>query len=214
MPQKISFNSAAAIPWTAKPIAWEPRTAGNRYTNPGPSIFLSEDKLTPRQISIKAVSTFRDRLYLAAEDVVFTSQLGVYEDLFLADPSNIVSTDPIDIRASSNTFSEITSLTPFNTYLFINTLGNIQYELKGSQNQITPLTAEISPTAFYATSKFLEPQLLGSLIYFLDSSKLYLYFSSESTNLAVAQELTVTCADYLPYSMKQICTAPSQNCIA
>ena len=214
MPQKISFNSAAAISWTANPIAWEPRTAGNRYTNPGPSIFLSEDKLTPRQISIKAVSTFRDRLYLAAEDVVFTSQLGVYEDLFLADPSNIVSTDPIDIRASSNTFSEITSLTPFNTYLFINTLGNIQYELKGSQNQITPLTAEISPTAFYATSKFLEPQLLGSLIYFLDSSKLYLYFSSESTNLAVAQELTVTCADYLPTSMRQVCTAPSQNSIA
>ena len=214
MPQKISFNSAAAIPWTANPISWEPRTSGNRYTNPGPSIFLSTDKLTPRQISIKAISTFRDRLYFAAEDVVFTSQLGVYEDLFLADPSNIVATDPIDIRASSNTFSEITSLTPFNTYLFINTLGNIQYELKGSQNQITPLTAEISPTAFYATSKFLEPQLLGSLIYFLDSSKLYLYFSSESTNLAVAQELTVTCADYLPSSMRQVCTAPSQNCIA
>jgi len=214
MPQKISFNSAVAIPWTANPIAWEPRTSGNRYTNPGPSIFLSEDKLTPRQVNIKAVSTFRDRLYFAAEDVVFTSQLGVYEDLFLADPSNIVSTDPIDIRASSNTFSEITSLTPFNTYLFINTLGNIQYELKGSQNQITPLTAEISPTAFYATSQFLEPQLLGSLIYFLDSSKLYLYFSSESTNLAVAQELTVTCADYLPKTMKQVCTAPSQNSIA
>ena len=214
MPQKISFNSAAAIPWTANPISWEPRTSGNRYTNPGPSIFLSTDKLTPRQISIKAISTFRDRLYFAAEDVVFTSQLGVYEDLFLADPSNIVATDPIDIRASSNTFSEITSLTPFNTYLFINTLGNIQYELKGSQNQITPLTAEISPTAFYATSKFLEPQLLGSLIYFLDSSKLYLYFSSESTNLAVAQELTVTCADYLPTAMRQVCTAPSQNCIA
>jgi hypothetical protein len=214
MPQKISFNSFAAIPWTANPIAWEPRTAGNRYTNPGPSIFLADDKVTPRQVSIKAVSTFRDRLYFAAEDVVFTSQLGIYEDLFLADPSNIVATDPIDIRASSNTFSEITSLTPFNTYLFINTLGNIQYELKGTQNEITPLTAEISPTAFYGTSKFLEPQLLGSLIYFLDSSKLYLYFSSESTNLAVAQELTVTCADYLPSSMKQVCTAPSQNSIA
>lgn len=214
MPQKISFNSFAAIPWTANPIAWEPRTAGNRYTNPGPSIFLADDKVTPRQVSIKAVSTFRDRLYFAAEDVVFTSQLGIYEDLFLADPSNIVATDPIDIRASSNTFSEITSLTPFNTYLFINTLGNIQYELKGTQNEITPLTAEISPTAFYGTSKFLEPQLLGSLIYFLDSSKLYLYFSSESTSLAVAQELTVTCADYLPNSMKQVCTAPSQNSIA
>ena len=213
MPQKIIYNAAATLKWTANPINWEPRTSGNRYSNPGPSIFLADDKVTPRQVQIKAISTFRDRLYFAAEDVVFTSQLGVYEDLFLADPSNIVSTDPIDVRASSNTFSEISSLTPFNTYLFINTLGNVQYELKGSQNQITPLTAEISPTAFYSTAKFIEPQLMGSLIYFFDSSKLYLYLSSESADLAVAQELTVTCPDYLPNTYRSICVAPAQNYI-
>lgn len=228
MPQKITFNVAASgtssgtgtgatvsdPKWFAKPIEWEPRTSGNRYSNPGPSIFLTDDKKKPRQVQIKAVSTFRDRLYFAAEDVIFTSQLGVYEDLFLADPSNIVSTDPIDIRASSNTFSEITSMTPFNAYLFINTLGNVQYELKGSQNQITPLTAEISPTAFYSTAKFVEPQLMGSLIYFFDKSKLYLYLSSESTDLAIAQELTVTCADYLPNNYRGVCVAPAQNYIA
>lgn len=213
MPQKIAFNAGASPVWTAKPIAWEPRTSGNRYSNPGPSVFLSDDKTTGRQVQIKAISTFRDRLYFAAEDVVFTSQLGVYEDLFLADPSNIVATDPIDIRASSNTFSEISSLTPFNTYLFINTLGNVQYELKGSQNQITPLTAEISPTAFYSTAKFVEPQLMGSLIYFFDSSKLYLYLSSESQDLAIAQELTVTCPDYLPNNYRGVCVAPAQNYI-
>lgn len=213
MPQKITYNAAATLKWTANPINWEPRTSGNRYSNPGPSVFLADDKVTPRQVQIKAISTFRDRLYFAAEDVVFTSQLGVYEDLFLADPSNIVATDPIDIRASSNTFSEISSLTPFNTYLFINTLGNVQYELKGSQNQITPLTAEISPTAFYSTAKFIEPQLMGSLIYFFDSSKLYLYLSSESADLAVAQELTVTCPDYLPNIYRSICVAPAQNYI-
>jgi hypothetical protein len=213
MPQKISFNAGASPVWTANPISWEPRTSGNRYSNPGPSVFLSNDKTTGRQVQIKAISTFRDRLYFAAEDVVFTSQLGVYEDLFLADPSNIVATDPIDIRASSNTFSEISSLTPFNTYLFINTLGNVQYELKGSQNQITPLTAEISPTAFYSTAKFIEPQLMGSLIYFFDSSKLYLYLSSESQDLAIAQELTVTCPDYLPNNYRGVCVAPAQNYI-
>ena len=213
MPQKIVYNAAATLKWTANPINWEPRTSGNRFSNPGPSVFLADDKVTPRQIQIKAISTFRDRLYFAAEDVIFTSQLGVYEDLFLADPSNIVSTDPIDVRASSNTFSEISSLTPFNTYLFINTLGNVQYELKGSQNQITPLTAEISPTAFYSTAKFIEPQLMGSLIYFFDSSKLYLYLSSESADLAVAQELTVTCPDYLPNTYRSICVAPAQNYI-
>jgi hypothetical protein len=218
MPQKITFNAAAAgtttdPKWFAKPVEWEPRTSGNRYSNPGPSVFLTPDKKKPRHVQIKSISTFRDRLYFAAEDVIFTSQLGVYEDLFLADPSNIVSTDPIDIRASSNTFSEITSLTPFSTYLFINTINNVQYELKGSQNQITPLTAEISPTAFYSTARFTEPQLMGSLIYFFDSAKLYLYLSSESSDLAVAQELTVTCSDYIPNTIRSVCVASAQSLI-
>jgi len=213
MPQKITYNASATLKWVAKPIEWEPRTSGNRYSNSGPSVFLSADKITPRQVQIKAISTFRDRLYFAAEDVVFTSQLGIYEDLFLSDPSNIVATDPIDIRASSNTFSEITSLTPFSTYLFINTINNVQYELKGSQNQITPLTAEISPTAFYSTARFIEPQLMGSLIYFFDSSKLYLYLSSESSDLATAQELTVTCSDYIPSTIRSVCVASSQSLI-
>ena len=213
MPQRILFDANAATPWTANTIAWEPRTSGDRYSNPGPSIFLSTDKTTPVHRSINAITTFRDRLYMAAEDVVFTSQLGVYEDLFISDHSNIVATDPIDIRASSTTFNEIKTLTPFSNYLFITTLGSVQYELKGSQNQITPLTAEISPTAFYSTATLSEPQTMGSLIYFLDSSKLYLYLSAESRDLAVAQELTVTCADYLPAVQRSICVSPAQNSI-
>ena len=213
MPQRILFDASAATHWTANPIAWEPRTSGDRYSNPGPSIFLSTDKTTPVHRSINAITTFRDRLYMAAEDVVFTSQLGVYEDLFISDHSNIVATDPIDIRASSTTFNEIKTLTPFSNYLFITTLGSVQYELKGSQNQITPLTAEISPTAFYSTATLSEPQTMGSLIYFLDSSKLYLYLSAESRDLAVAQELTVTCADYLPSVQRSICVSPAQNSI-
>ena len=213
MPQKIKFDLGSATPWSAAPIAWEPRTSGDRYSNPGPSIFLSTDKLTPVNRAINAITTFRDRLYMAAEDVVFTSQLGVYEDLWISDPSSIVATDPIDIRASSSTFNEIKTLTPFKNYLFITTLGNVQYELKGSQNQITPLTAEISPTAFYSTATLVEPQTMGSLIYFLDSSKLYLYLSTETTDLAVAQELTITCSDYLPTVQRNICVSPAQNTI-
>lgn len=210
MPQKITFDSTAAYKFVGKPIDWLPRTSGDRFSNPGPSVFLTTDK-KPKQVQIKALSVFRDRLYFAAEDVIFSSQLGTYEDLFLADPSNIVATDPIDIRASNNSYAEITSLTPFSSYLFINTSGNVQYELKGSQNQITPLTAEISPTSFYSTAKFLEPKLLGSLIYFFDKQRLYLYLGSENSDLATAQELTVTSAGFLPTLLQDICIAPSQN---
>lgn len=216
MPQKLTFNEAPTginSDWVFAPIAWEPKTTGNRYSNPGPSVFLSSDKKTARQVRINAISTFRDRLYFAAEDVIFSTQLGIYEDLFLADPSNIVSSDPIDIRASSKTYAEISSITPFSDFLFVNTKGDIQFELRGSENQITPLTAQIAPTSFYATAKLTEPILMGSLIYFFDKRRLYMYMTQQGSSLSTAQEISSHCGDYLPTNYRATCSCPAQNTI-
>lgn len=216
MPQKLTFTEAPAginSDWVFNPIVWEAKTTGTRYSNPGPSVFLSGDKKTARQVRINAIATFRDRLYFAAEDVIFSSQLGNYEDLFLADPSNIVSSDPIDIRASSKTYAEISSITPFSDFLFVNTKGDIQFELRGSENQITPLTAQIAPTSFYATAKLTEPILMGSLIYFFDKRRLYMYMTQQGSSLSTAQEISTHCGDYLPTNFRATCGCPAQNTI-
>ena len=213
-PQQIIFNASTPNSlWTMSPIEWEHRTNGDKYTNPGPTIFSTSDNEKAVQSRISAITTFRDRLYFASGNTVFTSALGNLTNLFLNDPTAIVDTDPIDIKASSTVISEITSLLPFSTFLFMTTSGSVQYELKGSQNQITALTAEISPTAFYSTSNLTEPLTQGSSIFFLDSSRLYLYVSNDTTNLAVGLNLSLNISDYLPTQASSIFSSASNNII-
>jgi hypothetical protein len=211
MPQNLVFTSATG--WKMQPIDWSPRTTGNRYTNPGPSPFLSEDKKTLQPARINAISVFRDRLFFAVGDVVFSSQLGNFQDLWINDPTSVTTADPIDLRASLNQYAEIISMTPFDEFLFVNTKGNVQFELKGSQNVISPLTAEISPTTFYATAPLVDPVLIGSQVYFFDSKRLYIYFSQKVRGLNTAVELSATCPDYLPEEFGTVCTAVAQDTI-
>ena len=217
MPQRLTFNEGnfgIDNDWVFAPISWSEKTSGNLTTNPGPSVFLNKDKTDVLNKTISAIVTYRDRLFFACEDVIFSSQLGVYENLFLQDPSNIVSSDPIDIRASSKTFSEIISLTPFSDFLLANTKSDTQFELRGSENQITPLTAQIAPTSFYATAKLTEPLLMGSLIYFFSPQKIYVYISQTSNALSTAEDVSVTCSGYLPENIKTSCVCTSANTIA
>jgi len=95
----------------------------------------------------------------------------------------------------------------------VNTKGNVQFELKGSQNVISPLTAEISPTTFYATAPLVDPVLIGSQVYFFDSKRLYIYFSQKVRGLNTAVELSATCPDYLPEEFGTVCTAVAQDTI-
>lgn len=211
MPQNIEFNATTG--WKVKTIEWTPRTTGTIENNPGPSPFLSTDKKTATPSRINALAVFRDRLFFAVRDVVFSSRLGDFQNFWIEDPSGIITADPIDIRASLNQYAEIISLTPFDEFLFVNTKGSVQFELKGSQNIISPLTAEISPTTFYATAPLVEPVLLGSQVYFFDSKRLYVYFSQKVRGLNTAIELSSTCPDYLPVNFGSVCTAPAQDTI-
>lgn len=211
MPQNIVFSASGG--WRLESVAWEARTTGNRYTNPGPSPFLSTDKKTVRPARIGSLAVFRDRLFFSVGDVVFSSQLGNFQNFWINDPTSVSVADPIDIRASLNQYAEVTSLTPFDEFLFINTKGNVQFELKGSQNIISPLTAEISPTTFYATAPLVEPVLIGSQVYFFDERRLYIYFSQKVRGLNTAIEVSATCPDYLPINYGATCTAVAQDTI-
>lgn len=211
MPQNLLFDSDTG--WRLQTIDWTPRTTGNRYTNPGPSPFLSEDKKTAQPARINSIAVFRDRLFFSVGDVVFSSQLGNFQDLWINDPTSVTTADPIDLRASLNQYAEIISMTPFDEFLFINTKGNVQFELKGSQNVISPLTAEISPTTFYATAPLVDPVLIGSQVYFFDAKRLYIYYSQKVRGLNTAVELSSTCPDYLPKEFDSVCTAVAQDTI-
>lgn len=207
MPQRILFDGTN---FTISPINWSPRTIGDRETNPGPSPFLDANK-EARHIKLTALANFRDRLFIAAGDIIFSSQLGVLEDLWIKDPSNVTTADPIDIRAASNSYAEITAMIPFNAYLFINTKSNVQFELKGDSNLISPLTAEVSATTFYSTAELVDPINLGSNIYFWDRGRLYIYLNQDSREFNTAFDLSMGIQGYLPNKFQSITVATANN---
>lgn len=217
MPHGLLFrlNTNQNKSWSFKPLSWGHRTSGNIENNPGPSVFLDEDN-NAQQVEINAMTLYKDRLYFAAKDVVFSSRLGNYFDLWLNDPkSGVTDTDPIDLRASSNTYSEIESLTPFKDFLFIIAKNSSQYKMFGASgdSDITPLTAAISPLTFYSTAKLVNPLLMSSQLYFFDKKRLYLLVGQEGANVSQAIEVSFVCPGYLPENYGATCVAQAQDTI-
>ena len=214
MPQKlvVTVSASNVTDWKMEPIKWTPRTSGDKRSNPGPSIFKTVDRKSLRQVPITSIAVFKDRLWFAADDVVFSSQMGEYENLFYDDPSNIVSTDPIDIRVSSNNYCEITSMTPFEDYMFINTKANTQFQLAGaSDSEISPSNVAVAPVTYYSTAPILDPQFIGSRLYFFDSQRLFLFTGKGSMGFASAVEVSSQAAGYLPRKYRAAATAPAQD---
>lgn len=217
MPQKISLLIGAdSLSWEIGPIRWTPRQSGNNDSNPGPSVFRTTDRKQLKQTQLTAICLFKDRLWFAADDVAFSSQIGKYESFFIEDPANLVATDPIDIRASSNAFAQITHMTPFEDYIFINTKANIQFQLTaGSKNEndivLTPFNVMLSPTTYYSAVSFVDPQTIGSQLYFFDRRKLYLFAGKNNIGIASTVEVSSQVQDYLPENFGFACVGPAQN---
>jgi hypothetical protein len=214
MPQKlvVTINSSNVTTWKMEPIKWTARSSGDKRSNPGPSIFKTVDRKSLRQVPITGIAVFKDRLWFAADDVIFSSQMGEYENLFYDDPSNIVTTDPIDIRVSSNNYCEITSMTPFEDYMFINTKANTQFQLSGASDaEISPSNVAVAPVTYYSTAPILDPQFIGSRLYFFDSQRLFLFTGKGSMGYASAVEVSSQAAGYLPRKYRAAATAPAQD---
>jgi len=187
-------------------MALEERRSGNLNTNPGPEAFKDG-----KQTQIKSLAFFRDRLFLSAGDTVFSSRTGDFSDLWAQNPGVVADTDPIDVRLSTNKYAEVESMTPFASSLFINTGSDIQFSLKGSENNITPFTAEVSPTAFYSTSPLVDPVLLGSQIYFFAPKRAYIYFNDATVSVNQAIEVSLNCPNYLPSNYGDVTSIPGYD---
>jgi len=217
MPHKLSLNIVNSSPvFSIKPMDWKPRESGTKNSNPGPSIFKTADGLALKHVRIKSLAVFKDRLWFSADDSVFSSALGKYEQLFIDDPTNIVDSDPIDVRASSNTYAEIVTMSPFENFLFVNTKANVQFQLMaagGEGTNLSPTNVSISPVTYYSTAAFVDPQTIGSQLYFYDSQRLYLYMGEGKLGLASAVEVSASVTGYLPKNYRAACTAPTHDSI-
>ena len=204
MPMQLEFTGSG---WEWSTVEWAERTSGDKDNNPGPTPFKNG-----RQNKITAIASFRNRLWFAVGDVMFSSRDNDFTDLWIEDPGLLVDTDPIDIAASTNKYTPITAMVPFKEYMFVNTDADTQYELEGSENKITPFTASLQPMTFYSTAPLVDPLTLGNNIFFYDAERLYMYYGFGGT-LAVAQELSAHCPKYLPSNFGATTVAAPQDSI-
>ena len=159
------------------------------------------------------MALFRNRLWFGASDTVFSSSTNNFGNFYLNDPALIVDTDPIDVLLSSNKYTPVTTLTPFESYMFINTSAGTQFSPQGSENQITPYTAEVSSASFYSTAALTEPVLMGSQIYFFDDRRMYIFFNDRQVSIQKAIEVSQHCPGYLPKAYGAIATAPAYDSV-
>ena len=186
----------------------EHRTSGTLSSNPGPEAFKDGT-----QVRVQSMAFFRDRLFLSAGDIVFSSKTRDFSDFWAVNPSTVTDRDPIDVRLSTNKYTPITTMTPFQQYLFINTESDVQFTMQGSENRITPLNAEVSPTAFYSTSPLVDPILLGSQIYFFAPRRTYIYFNDATVSVNQAVETSLNAPDYLPTNFGHTTVVPGYDTI-
>lgn len=196
--------------WEIRPVDWDPRDSGGVISNPGPSLFHDGNgKAIQRAIS--AMAFYRGRLFLASEDMLVSSRINDFDNFWIDSPDSLTVADPIDLRVSSNAYTPITYLQPYRNFLFLATDGSIQYELVGSENQISPLTAEIAPTSFYNMTLDVSPVLLNNSLFFLDAKRLYIYFGEQAESTQNAIDISINCPGYLPSSFGDITTSPATN---
>ena len=203
-----SFDANNIENFGIKNFELEHRVSGTLNTNPGPEAWKEGV-----QAPIQSMCFFRDRLFLSIGDIIFCSRTGDFSDFWVEDASTVQETDPIDIRLSTNKYAPVASMTPFQQYMFINTESDVQFTLQGSENRITPLNAEVSPTAFYSTAPLVDPILLGSQIYFFAPRRAYIYFNDDTVSVNQAIETSLSCPDYLPTNFGHVTVVPGYDTI-
>ena len=203
MPHKLYRNSAGE--WKLETVNWDMRLAGSDSDNPGPSAF-KEGRQTP----IRDIAVFQNRLYFAADDTVFSSRLGEFEDFFIADPGNITDSDPIDTTLSTNSYAEVEYMIPFRDQLFIVTNASTQFILTGFDNVVSPFTVEIQPISFYTTSGVTNPVTVGNSVYFANNRRMYMYYP-QNVEAGMTVEMTKHCPDYLPEYPTGLYTATAND---
>lgn len=195
----LLFNSSPGN-WTLNDIPWTPRVSGPASDNPGPSVMSGG----AAPAFIKSMAAWRNRLWFAVGQTLFTSRFNDYFDLWINDTQNLVDEDPIDIIGGSNRITELTSLVPFSSFLFANSSNKVQFEVQGSQNFISPTNASMAATSFFGTTPEAEPVTLGSALFFLDANRLYVYFPSTKEAVNQATEVSYQARDYLPKNPKML----------
>lgn len=213
-----SFAGDGSTPavFTVKLIEWTDRLTGGPKSNPVPSLWKNNRRISD-------IVLHRGRLVLAGDEHVVMSQSDDLFNFFVNIADNITESDPIDRTLGSSKVTLIDFITEFRQSLFITTKAGHQFELNAPE-ALTPETASFTVTTSYSTLP-VRPVLMGSMVYFAaragtsvnnlhtagNGSAIYEYFFDEVRASNFASDITAHVQDMLPSEIHSMVSVPNSN---
>lgn len=178
---------------------WSDRTAGTEETVPSPS-FLGRP--------LRDLLIYRSRLAVAGGESVVLSETDDIFNFFGDTATQVLETDPIDVRASSDSSVALEWLTPVGTTLMAFS-GGEQYVLRSSDDQVlSPRSAVLDQLSRVEMNTRVRPRKSGPNILFATEEASYTGFREYQVldtrsaqlglNLGGSQDVTVIVPKLIP----------------
>ncbi len=145
---------------------WDDALVGDDVTNPEPS-FIGK--------GINKMIFFRNRFCILSDENIILSRPGDFTNFFAKSAIQFVTSDPIDISASSEYPAILYDGIQVNTGLILFSK-NQQFMLTTDSDTFSPLTAKINALSSYNFNFATNPISLGTTIGFLDNAGKYSRF--------------------------------------
>ena len=185
--------------FTVNTITWNQRVTGSLLTNPAPSIFTNG-------LAISDIAFYRDRLGLSGGENTVWSRDGDLFNYFVADPSNLVDSDPIDVSLSSDRVTNIDFMVPFRTSVYLFTLAGQQFSLREAET-FTANTVSFTTATGYNTQR-VRPVTTGGLLYMLGTGdtagQMFEAYYDDVALSTEATEVSSHVPDLLPTTVRRM----------
>ncbi len=191
--------------WVLECPYFEPRKSGDSTVNPGPKAWQEDS------FEFSDVKIWRDRMWFSGGDYVFSSRLGgknIY-DFFMSDPTQILSSDPIDLVAGTDKETTVVELKDGSDTMLVVTDSDVQLEVVGSNNVISPDTVTLSRISNFTTNRFTKTIRISRGLYYFSQDKLFFYYSNPQSLTLLTEDLSKRIPGYLPTRHRHSCSSPA-----
>lgn len=176
--------------WQIKYLDLKERTSGTSLSSKGPSAVRNKER-------VKAITYWKERLWLGTEKTLMCSAVGDPNLFWVADVTSIQDTDTMDIDISARTSGDIKSITPFQTFMLVETLGSLQFEITGAGGAIGPSTLQVNATAALSVSENMNSLVLSSSLLIFGRGSFFTY-TPTLDGVSKVTEVSPQCFGYFP----------------
>ena len=207
MPVKMVYNSGTDE-FDVECIPWAERLSGDTETNPTPG-FVGK--------TLNAFTFHQDRFWLAWEDRVMGSVVGDYYNYWLDNWRSVGDSDPIEVGTIGDRVTHIKHMVSFNSSLLLFCTGDVQFEVKSADSQLTPSSVAIIPSTQNSVDHDCVPSKMNDRVFFLSRVapiRLYEYFYNYDAYSNMAVDVSLHVQGYLPEDPVEIRTSDTHNLVA